>query len=46
MKKHIFLCSIISLISTGALAGSWDFNAHGLAGAYYGVSKTKYENKK
>ncbi len=45
MKKYIFLCSIISLISSSAFAGGWDFNAHGLAGAYYGVSKTKYENK-
>ena len=45
MKKLIFLYTIFSLISSTALANNWDLSAHGLAGAYYGFSKTKYENK-
>ncbi len=45
MKKYILLCSLIPFISNNAVAGNWDFNINGLAGAYYGISKTKYENK-
>lgn len=45
MKKRIIFLTLTLLTSNIATAGSWDFNAHGLAGAYYGFSKTKYENK-
>ena len=45
MKKHTLIFALSLLFSTTAFAGTWDFNAHGLAGAYYGFSKTKYENK-
>ncbi len=44
MKKYILLTALFSLTTTTALA-DWDFNAHGLAGAYYGLTRTKYENK-
>lgn len=43
--KKITLILINFLITTPAISGTWDFNTHGLAGAYYGFSKTKYENK-
>lgn len=44
MKRYTLLFSLLVFTSLPALA-EWEFGASGLAGAYYGFSKTKYENK-
>lgn len=44
MKKYLLIGTLF-FIPTFAQAGSWNTSAHGLAGLYFGVAETKYENK-
>ena len=44
MKKYLLL-SALCFMPLAAQAGSFETSAHGLAGAYFGISETKYENK-
>lgn len=44
MKKYL-LFSTLCFIPFVAHAGSFETSVHGLAGAYFGISETKYENK-
>lgn len=44
MKKYLLL-SAIFFIPFSAKASPWEMSAHGLVGAYFSVSETKYENK-
>ncbi len=45
MKKLIILIFLLSICPIIVYAGTWKFDASGLAGGYYGVSETKEENK-
>lgn len=45
LKKYISLILLGNLIPATTLANHWDFQAHGLAGAYYGITRTKETNK-
>ncbi|MBO7244972.1 MAG: porin [Alphaproteobacteria bacterium] len=44
MKKYLLLSPLFFLPSV-SYAENWEISAHGLAGAYFGISETKYENK-
>lgn len=41
MNRVLYLAFLLSISPAVALAGHWEFDASGLAGAYYGISETK-----
>lgn len=45
MKKIFLSCLFFTAFCSSANAGEWNLQAHGLAGAYYGVSQTNNVNK-
>lgn len=44
LKKYIVLL-LVCLFSSKTFANNWDYQAHGLAGAYYSVTQTQNTNK-